>query len=230
MDFGSKQTLVGALFEQVGHRILGGELSRDAYGDICLWRTDTMVEVKASGSQSSYGFRLDIRQIENYQQSGFSAWYMFFAYENPRLRNGKGKRSTKLSKHLTPVSISRYLINNVSWCVLVDLSIVSRWNETRPHSMKSIMGHQGTPTVDVKCSNVHELANGGLASGLRNLGLDSAKFGSLTGVVETTLKADLLGEHVVKFPMTAILPTVEISSLQRMLKRRGFDLKRGSVV
>ena len=230
MGIGDKQTFVGQFFEEVGHRILGGDLSRDADGDICLWRTETTVEVKSSGDQSSYGFRLSLEQIESYERARIfpfnRAWYMLFAYRNHSQRSGKGKRVTEFSKHVTPLSINNYLANTVSWCLVVDLSIISRWKETRPVSTKSIIGHLGTKTVDLKCRDIHSFANGELSLGLKSLDLDPTKFGTLSGTIQTRVQPDLFSEYLVKFPMTAILPSAEISSVQRMLKRRGFRLQR----
>ncbi len=228
---GDKTTFVGQFFEAVGHHILGGDLSRNENGDICLWRTETAVEVKSSGVQSSYGFRLSVEQIEHYERVSvfpFSrAWYMFFAYRNHSRKNGGGKRASELSLHTTPAAIRAYLADAIVWCLLVDLSIITRWRETRPHSTKSILGHLGAETVDLKCPYVHEFVNGGLADGLKGLNLDPASYGTLFGNVKATFQPDLFTEHLVHFPMTAVLPSSEIRSVQRMLSRRGFRLRQG---
>jgi hypothetical protein len=151
---------------------------------------------------------------------------MLFAYDNHLRRNGKKERKTDLSVHNTPVSIYHYLANAIQWCLLIDLSIISRWKETRPHSTKSIMGHLGTRTVNLKCREVHMFANGGLMAGLESLGFDPKRFATLTGVVKTTVQSDLFNEYPVQFPITAVLPLEEVLSAQRLLSRRGFHLKR----
>jgi hypothetical protein len=100
----SRQNTVGRFFEVVGHELFGGELVRNGDGDICLWKSDTTVEIKSSGHQSSYGFRLDVGQIEHYERiSNFPfshAWYVFFAYRNRRRPRSGGKRVTELSVYI----------------------------------------------------------------------------------------------------------------------------------
>lgn len=227
MGRGDKHTFVGRFFEEVGHSILGGDLSRNDDGDISLWRTETCVEVKSSGHQSSYGFRLSVEQIKKYEQISLfpfnRAWYMLFAYRN--IRKAKdGKRVTELSVHEIPLSINNYLAKSVLWCIIVDLSIVSRWKEVLPHSTKSVMGHYGLRTVDLKTRDVHALANGRFAEGFRELGLDPANFGRVSGQIEPRVQIDLFNEYKISLPITAILPKAEFPSFQRMLKRRGFKL------
>jgi len=227
---GDKHTFVGNFFEHVGHRILGGELTRDQDGDICLWRTRTSVEVKSSGAHSSYGFRLSVEQIEHYEElSSFPfnrVWYVLFAYRNNRVRRQNGLRFSELSEHENPVSINRYLAGSALWCIILDLSIVSAWKRKFPHSTKSVIGHKGMKTVDIKPRVIHTFSNGGLTEGLKDLDFDPKKFVLLSGKVRTKIEPDLVSEHTIKFPITAILPVSEASSFQRMLLRRGFRLRR----
>ena len=230
MGIGAKHTFVGQFFEEVGHRILGGDLSRNEDGDVCLWRTQTSVEIKSSGSQSSYGFRLSVEQIEHYERISvfpFSrVWYMFFAYRNRSLRMKNGTRKTELAKYGDPLSINRYLAETILWCTIVDLSIISKWKEVLPISTKSIMGHLGKRTVDLKCGYVQEFSNGGFVSELTRLEFDPKKFSSISGTLKTTLEPDLFSKYSVEFPVTAILPVEEVTSFQRMLGCRGFRLKK----
>ncbi|OHA93579.1 MAG: hypothetical protein A3H52_00695 [Candidatus Zambryskibacteria bacterium RIFCSPLOWO2_02_FULL_39_26] len=230
MAKGDKQTFVGQFFEEVGHRILGGNLSRNEDGDICLWRTKTSVEAKSSGAHSSYGFRLSVDQIEHYQKiSCFPfdrVWYLLFAYRNRKIKGKSGKYATELSEHINPISINRYLAESALWCVLLDISIISRWKDSRSHSTKSVMGHPGERTVDLKCHEVYHFANGGLSSGLKELGLDPDGFGVLTGRITTVVEPDLLSYYKIKFPIIVVLPRQEISSVKRMFQRRGFRLRK----
>ena len=89
MGAGDKHTFVGQFFEEVSHHFLGGDLTRNDDGDICLWRTDTAVEVKSSSYQSSYGFRLGVEQIEHYERISVfpftRSFYTLFAYRNPHM-------------------------------------------------------------------------------------------------------------------------------------------------
>lgn len=231
MAIGDKHTFVGQFFENVGHHILGGELSRDESGDLCLWRQETSVEVKGSGSQSSYGFRLSVEQIRHYQRIQFfpfsRVWYMFFAYTNKSKRNKQnGSKESQLSKHSDPWSINTYLAKSLEWCLLVDLSIVSKWEEKLPHSRKSVMGHRGMETVDLKPRYVYEFYNGGLETKLTDLELNPKYFGVIHGQIKTQVKIDLFNEHEIAVPLTAIIPSCEVTSLQRRLRRRGYKLNR----
>jgi hypothetical protein len=233
MVVGDKHTFVGNFFEELGHRVLGGTLERDEHGDICLWRRGATVEVKSSGDKSSYGFRLSINQIEQYEKLRafpFSkVWYMFFAYDNPSEKGDEGKRSSKLSAHVSREAVQLFLAKSVQWCLLADFSIVKGWRHTRPISSKSVMGHPGAQTVDLKCHHAHTLTNGGLASELRELGLAPDEYGRLSGMIRTSVSVAPFGNLKVKFPLTAVLPYEEISSVQRMMRRRGFALKTGSI-
>jgi len=227
---GDKHTFVGQFFENVAHRVFGGDLSRDESGDICLWQTETTVEVKASGIQSSYGFRLAVEQIEHYERVSvfpFSrSWYALFAYRNRRLRGEDGKQHTELSYHTSPKDINRYLADAIEWGLLVDLSIVSGWKETKPRSTKSILGHPGAETIDLKCREAHAFMNGGLVDGLKTLDLNPTNYGVLHGRIKTSFQPDLFTEAFVSFPLTAILPSGELSRVQRMLYRRGFRTRK----
>lgn len=213
----------------MAHAILGGELTRDEWGDICLWRQHTSIEVKGSGSQCGHGFRLNTKQIGDYQRIPNKVWYMFFAYRNKSIRNKRsGKRRTQFSYHNTPVSINRYLASSVEWCLLVDLSIVTEWEKTIPYSYKSVVGNYGMETVDVKRKHMEHFSNGGLATGLSDLGLNPQEFDVLHGEVETTIKVkpDLSKEYRVVLPITTILPSCETNSLRRRMSRRGFKLNK----
>ncbi len=228
---GQKTTYVGQFFEEVGHTIFGGELTRNADADICLFKSETVLEVKASGDKSSYGWRLSVNQIEHYERiSSFPfsrAWYVLFAYRNRSVRNGKnGKRRTELSGHTTSVSVNRYLSTSEIWCVVVDISLISRWKEVLPRSEKSILGHLGTETVDLKCSKVHSFMNGGFVPGLVELKLDPANFVRFSGEIETCVKPDLFNQYKMRVPIAAVLPESQSLSFQRMLKRRGFSLRK----
>lgn len=230
---GDKHTFVGQFFENLAHKIFGGDLSRDESGDICLWRTETTVEVKASGTQSSYGFRLAVEQIEHYERVSvfpFSrSWYVLFAYRNRRLRDNDRKQHSELSYHTSPQAINRYLAGAIEWGLLVDLSIVTGWKETMPRSTKSILGHLGAETVDLKCRAAHVFMNGGLVDGLKALDLNPTNYGTLRGRIKASLRPDLFSEEFVSFPLTAILPSGELPQVQRMLYRRGFRTQREQI-
>lgn len=222
---GQKQPIVGDFFERLGHQIVGGELTRDETADICLWRRGVALEVKSSGYKSSYGFRLDIEQIEYYERASefpFNrAWYLLFAYRNNRATSGK--RRTELAKYTATASIDRYLAGAIQWGVLIDLSIVRRWKETLPRSTKSVMGHLGTETIDLKCEMVHSFSNGGFAEGLKELGLKPAEFVRLSGMIKAELPGNLFA---VEFPLTIIMPSDKADSVHRGFNRRGFSLRR----
>jgi hypothetical protein len=227
---GQKHTFVGNFFEEVALRILGGDLTRNDDGDINIWRSETTVEVKSSGHLSSYGFRLCVEQIDwynNISQFPFSrAWYVFFNYRNGSRKTEGGKRVSELSVHNDPLSVNKYLASSVIWCTILDLSIVNRWKELLPHSTKSVMGHPGKETVNLKPTSVHHIANGGFAHGLRELNLNPDDFNKVTGHIEMRLQPDLFSEYDMSFPVTAVLPKEESRSFQNILKHRGFPLER----
>ena len=234
MAFGEKQNIVGKHFENLGHWLLGGELVRNEDGDICLDDHDTTVEVKSSCYESSYGFRLKVEQIDEYKKlSRFRferAWYAFFAYRNRRLRRGEvGDPTTELARHTSPAEVERYLAETLQWCLIVDLSVVERWKELLPHSTKSVPGHPGMETVDVKCEDVYPLANGGLYQGLKGLKLPTVEFGVLSGTIDGTMEADLYREYRVKFPLTFVLPYQDMRWVQGMLRERGFPLRYSAI-
>jgi len=219
---GMKNFQVGQFFEDVGHALIGGELTRHEDGDIVLWDASATIEVKASGLQSSYGYRLDIDQIDRYGElSAFPfdrAWYMFFAYNNPSVRNEKGGRSSALSRHSDRVEVNRYLARAVSWFVLLDHSIVAQWRALRRVSTKSVMGHLGTKTVDVRCREVHSLANGGFATGLTELDLDPAQFAVMDSKVDIVVDTDLFEKYRMRFPITVVTPVKEIKHIKKALR------------
>lgn len=230
---GSKQTFVGRFFEEVAHNILGGELCRDGDGDICIWRQRTTVEVKSSYVKSSYGFRLATEQIAEYERlAAFPfdrSWYMFFAYRNNQVKDTSGKRRNELAQHKSPVAVDKYLAEAVEWGLLVDLSVVSRWAAARPHSEKSILGHPGAKTVDLKCKELYRLTNGGLHQELTKLGFPPGEFGTLSGTVFCNVSPDLFSTYPVRFPLRVVLPSTEVRGVQRMLRRRGFPLEASAV-
>ncbi len=227
MAKGDKTTHVGRYFEALGHQILGGELSRNENGDICLWSLDTTVEVKSSGFQSSYGFRLDVNQIERDRRLFGNAWYMMFAYHNPTSRGGDGLKHSALSRHSEPEGIQQFLADSALWCVVVDISIVKMWQKTIPHSTKSIMGHLGTKTVDIKCRDLVSFVNSKMTDELTRLGLEPEKFSKLYGHLNPE---NLTGPRPKGgIPFLAILPKARALSLQRSLRRRGLRLQRRAV-
>lgn len=219
MNIGQKHTYVGQFFEEIGCTIMGGMLTRDERGDFFLPKSKTGIEVKGSTFQSSYGFRLSLQQIEQYESRVLShevesCWYMLFAYRNRSLRIGEGnKRITELSQHRSSRSISAYLSSAVKWAVLVDMSIVSRWKETLPRQKKSIMGHLGMVTVDVKCSVLEEIVEKRLASHLVEIGLNPQDYRRLT--------FDVKGYSSAEFPVTAVLLVEQALTLRKILKSRG---------
>jgi hypothetical protein len=82
-----KRTFVGRFAEEMLREIIGGELTRDEFGDLCIWDRERAVEIKSSSVPSSYGFRLSVEQINNGRRvRNFpfqSVWYALFAYSNP---------------------------------------------------------------------------------------------------------------------------------------------------
>lgn len=227
---GAKHTFVGNFFEQVAHHILGGDLTRNDDGDLNLWQSGITVEVKSSGHLSSYGFRLSVGQIEFYnalRNFPFDhAWYVFFSYRNKSQKVEDGRRATELSHHNDPLSINRYLAESVLWCTVVDFSIIAGCETTLPHSTKSVMGHRGLETVDLKTAFVHNLANGGFVSCLNTIGLDSANYVKVGGQISTELQPDLFNTHKVSFPITAIMLKAQSPNFQKMLRKRGFPLSQ----
>jgi len=219
---GLKNFYVGQFFEEVAHTIIGGEHIQAEEGDIVHWKSSTGFEVKASGLQSSYGYRLDIDQVDRYEELNAFLYdrmlYVFFAYNNPSVRNAKGGRSTMLSHHHESVGVNRYLAQAVSWCVIMDFSIVARWRALRRISTKSVMGHLGTKTVDIRCREVHGLANGGFSAGLTGLGLDPTTFVVMDSNVDILIDSDLFEKYQMRFPITAVVPEKEMKHIQKSLR------------
>jgi len=229
--FGVKNYVVGQFFEIVAHKILGGEHTSNEDGDVCIYELETSVEVKSSGGESQYGWRVDVKQARRYvaRSGGFPfshTWYLFVRYSNPRERDDEGKRRSKLAKHDTYTAVHRYLAKNVTDCFLVDLSIVSRWVDSHQHSTTSILGHLGTPTIDLLCSEVAHFANGGLQEELTKLDLDPNDYGVLVGDLSVRFRSREVGRHQMRLAMTAILPTEEVQNTQQWFKWRGFDLRQ----
>ncbi len=228
-DVDRKKSIVGKFYEKASHRTLGGKLTRNEDGDLCLWDIDTTVEVKGSSYQSSQGFRLDREQIEGYEQLSlfpFSrALYLFWAYQNPSRATGQERRrSTALSAHKTPEAINEYLARNTLWCLVYDLRIVSRWRETLPISTKSNRGHQ-VDTVDLKCHAVHDLANGGFSEGLAKLDLNPDDFAVLTSSIKIGFTLDG-ARYRVACPLTAVLEKEKLPILEEWLAGRGLVTAR----
>ncbi len=218
MTSGSKQVIVGQFFERVCQQILGGELRRNKDGDICLYDLMTTIEVKSSGTQSSYGFRLDLGQIASYEQLiGFpfnTALYALFSYSNRSVKVG-ARRCTQLSQYEAAEDIDAFLTIAAERCVIVDLSIVRQWNALLPKSCKSILGHLGTETVDIRCRLLESYVNGQLGDQLRYLELEPSEYRILSG------KIDIEG---LSFPITFILPKPTASVIRKLLKQRGIIL------
>lgn len=227
MSVGQKHTYVGQFFEELGHVLMGGILTRDERGDIFLPSSMTSIEVKGSTFQSSYGFRLSLDQIEQYEsrvqsREVESSWYMFFAYRNRSLSIGEGgRRVTELSAHRSSDSINAYLSSAVMWAVLVDVSIVRGWKDTLPRQRKSIMGHLGMVTVDVKCSVLQEIVERNLPGHLVEIGLNPKGYRRVTFNVK--------GYSSTEFPVTAVVLAEQALTLRKVLKRRGFVARLESV-
>src|SRR5690606_20257165 len=169
--------------------------------------------------------RLDIRQIEEYEKmaSGFPfnrAWYLLFAYRNRKV-SSKGRRRTELSHCKSQLEVNRYLSGNtVLWCVVVDISIVSKWKETRKISTKSIVGHLGTKTVDLKCREIHALANGQFKPSLEALGLDQEEYVILRDYARVHVAVDAEKKRQLRFPITGIFPKKEAAWAEKVFRHQ----------
>jgi hypothetical protein len=221
--YGRKQTIVGDFFEKAIHSFIGGDLARNEEGDIVLREERTTIEVKSSGHQSWYGFRLEVDQIDRNRQLSFfpfdRALYFFVAYQNGR-KSQKGKRRTELSRCTTLKTIHPYLATKVQWCAVVDLSIIERWRKFKPHSTKSVVGHLGRlETVNIPCSEVAHLINGGFTEVLKSLKLQPKSYRVIRGNVSTVVKPNLL-EYPVQFPLTAVLRAKDYRAVQEILLNR----------
>ncbi len=227
-----KRNLSGQFFEKVGHRILGGELTRNE-SDITLWKEETCVEVKSSCSSSSYGFRLDLNQIRQNEEmaSGFPfnrALYLLFSYRN-KITRRDGRRRTEFSYCRTEREINAYLAKAILWCVVIDISIVAMWRRTKPISTKSIMSHLGTKTVNIKCQEVHTLANGGFSEEIASLGLKPEDYAVLEGEARVHVLLDQPGKRKLRFPITAILRKEEAEWGRSLFRRRYIHLEHRGV-
>lgn len=234
MSAGDKHTFVGQFFEELGHVSLGGILTRDNRGDIFLPDSNTLVEVKGSTYQSSYGFRLSVDQIENYENRLSSGscervWYMLFAYRNrSQMDRSIGRRVTELSRHVTATSVSDYLTTSVMWSVIIDLSIVSKWKEMMPKQTKSIMGHLGMRTIDVRCRDLETIVTHGLHPYLSQLGLNPINFSKLVGEGSVRVpQVSPIGDSI-QIPITAVVPSSDVKLLRKILVRKGFKIKRNT--
>lgn len=230
---GHKQTIVGSFYERLAHNVFGGNLTQDTNGDVCLWRSETSIEVKASGFRSPYGFRLSVDQIEKYARlNGFPfrrIWYALFSYENRR-QTRDGKRQTELAAHSEEVAVQRFLAEHTLWCLLVDFSVVKDWRETRPLSKKSILGHLGMETIDLPCKTFAPIFGEHPIAGFRVLNFAPSILGTLSGKATVAMELDLFTTQEVQFPVMMVLPHEEISQVQRNLRRRGFRLRRNAIL
>lgn len=212
---GIKQNWVGGFFESLAHSLVGGERIRDYCGDVCLWEHETLIEVKSSGDQSSYGFRLRLSQIDEYrviEDAGWPCrrvWYGFFSYQNGRLPTTDGSRRTMLSSHLTPGAVAKYLSQWSEWGLVTSFSVVKRWQETVRHSSMSILGHPGMKTVDIHYKRIKPLVNGGARESLESLGLDSGAYRILTAPVSVSVSLPC-GVYQTRFPVTLLLTKSEM--------------------
>ena len=229
MKFGQKQTITGQFFEWTGHSLLGGELTRNGDGDICLWRDETTVEIKSSYYTSQYGFRLSVSQIEDYKQRLLfpfnRAIYVLFAYRNNAVPVD-GRRQSELAQHQNALDINRFLSETILWATVVDFSIVCRWLEKRAISTKSVPGHLGAETVNIRCGEIDNLVNGGFAEHLAGLELNPAKFGLLSGEAKLLVKPDLFNQYHLTLPLRAVLAQEDIAWFKRHLRKRGVHLRQ----
>lgn len=222
---GTKQNIVGQYFEALAHDLLGGERACEGCGDIHLWDYETLVEVKSSGDQSSYGFRLRLSQIDEYEiirKAGFPfrrVWYTFFAYSNGRLPTLDGSRRTMLSQYVESASVQRYLSRSILWGLVVDFEVVRRWQETLRHSSMSILGHPGMKTVDIYYKRIQRFLNGDARAAVAELGLDPGAYRSITRLVDGRAATNS-GTHESKFPLTVLLPREEMGIARAVLGPR----------
>lgn len=228
---GSKNTYVGEFFEMVGHRLVGGELTRDDDGDICLADCSTTIDVKSTSNPSSYGFRLSVEQIRDYESRATfpfdRAWYMFFSYRNRKLRKtGEQHGTTEMSPCIARDEIHAFLNEHIEWCLIADLSIVQGWRDTLPHSDKSVIGRPGLETVDVKPAVAYSLTNGGLKEGLEAINIDPSLFAAFSFGARVHLKPDLFSDYYSSFPVRVVVPSSEARFTKKVFTRRGFDLVR----
>lgn len=215
---GEKQTIVGRFFEEVAHRVLGGELYPEKEIDLRLDK-DAIVEVKSSGYRSSYGFRLDLDQIRQYDLRRCweceRAWYFLIAYRNKDIREN-GRKTTELARHTETEAIEDYLARSIAWGIIIDIDIVEKWRRTRPISKKSILGHRGTKTVDIRCSELETLIKNGPPKEFNRGRLGEKHFQFFS----QTVRRKLSSGRVVRFPLFAILPLCDVSFLEWTLSRR----------
>src|SRR5690606_6124389 len=108
----------------------------------------------------------------------------------------------------------------------VDISIVAMWRRTRPISTKSNMGHRGTKTVDIKCHEVHTLANGGFANHMASLKLKPEDYAVLEGDARVSVSTDLSRKYKLNFPLVAILQRQEAEWARKLFRRRRIYLER----
>lgn len=222
---GSKQNIVGQFFEALALNLLGGERPNEGCGDVHIWGQETLVEVKSSGDPSSYGFRLMLSQIDEYQiilKAGFPfrrVWYSFFAYSNGRLPTLDGSRRTMLSQYTDSASVQEYLSRSVKWGLVVDFEVVRRWQETLRHSSMSILGHPGMKTVDIYHKRIQRFLNGDARAAITELGLDPSVYRSIARVVVGRVRT-ATGTYKSSFPLTVLLPRDEMRTARAVLGPR----------
>lgn len=226
MTAGQKNPIVGRFWERVGHKIIGGELERNANGDICRWDKSLTVEVKSSGHASHYGFRIDLGQLEKNEQLNsflFSRkWYMFFVYRNKSVRKN-GHRS-EMAPYVSPSEIRRYLARRAMHCLVLDLSIIQRVREFYPHSTMSVLGHPGTPTVDLVWRRAYTFTNGGVREELLKLGLEPQDYGILRGQVRVSIREED-ERHRVRMPLAVVVPRAQKRFARKLFsEREGVEL------
>lgn len=232
MATGDKQNMVGRFYEDVAHRLLGGEILRNEDGDIGLDEEGVTVEVKSTYLQSSYGFRLCVAQIADYGRLKIfrydRAWYTFFAYDNPKVKDVKrGKVTNALARYKRKGPVKDYLAERTRWGLILDHSIIQRLMETRKHSTKSVMGHPGKETIDLKAQrDIYPLTNGGLRKALESLGLNPDDFAVLECQVLTRVQPNMFEDYSLGFPVRVVVPQEEAKLAQKIFARQGFSLKR----
>lgn len=155
MSPGYKNTYVGRFYEDLAKRFLGGKLTRNERGDLFIPEVGASVEVKASGERSNYGFRVCLDQLERYTQRLRSAesahvWYVLCFYRNKDIRLAGGRKTTEFASHHTNRQVRSFLRQRTSDVFILDLSVVQHIALTTPASSKSIIGHLGRKTLDIK--------------------------------------------------------------------------------
>ncbi len=228
---GYKNTFVGNFFERVMADMTGGNSRKDGSGDVFLKESRTSIEVKASGSQSAYDFRISPTQLEDYRQricagQSKSVWYALFWYTNRALRNPEtGVRRTELSEYNDPKSINPFLAKRADWCLVVDITLIEAWHQMIPYSNKSLIGHLGRRTIDLKRRYLTDFLQNRTASGLKELGLDAEDYSFLSGGINRPISAEPFGTYQVNFPVYTVLQKVDAQKTRKRFSSRGIVLR-----